>query len=334
MKNKKILAILFCLAAIIAVTATARYYSSFKHKCPAEKCIVIKASDEAKKFEQKEKLVEQKNSDNFMKMLTTDSAIFHRTGKQTLPKVEMKHTAAVSECKGENVYTILKDGYEKVVIYIHGGAFMFEITPQHLAFCDRLVDTLNAKVIMPLYPLAPQAKWRTTYAMLTEVYKEALKENKPVILMGDSAGAVLSLGLAMQAKQDGLPLPCKIVVMSPAPDLSFSNTKIAEYEPKDVILSCDTLKVCIPFWADKEDFTDYHVSVLYGDMKGLPEILLFFGNYEILYPDNVLLMNKLAAQGNKTTVVLGDGLQHVFPALTAPERDKSLAVIKEFVEGK
>jgi len=329
MNKKKIVGILLCCVAVIAVAGIVKCSRKI------EPDIIIKPSEKAFTFEDMMRAGKKQSDAEMMKMVTSDSPLFHRTGKQTLPKYDITHTPEVFECGGENVYALSNPGYDKVVIYFHGGAFVFEITRNHVELCDRLVNALNAKVIMPLYPLGPEAKWRRSYEMVTEVYKEALKENKPVYLIGDSAGAVIALGLAMQLKQDGLPPAEKIVLISPSPDATFSNKELREYEKKDVILPPrNTLSIFVSLWADKKELKDYHISPLYGNLEGLPDILLFTGNCEMLYPDNLLLYKKLIKAGNNTMYVLGDGLQHIFPILTGPEMNKSVDIIKDYIKGK
>lgn len=336
MTNRKIIIFAICCMAIVTASAAfaAGCQNSCNNQCGTKQCITIEASEEAKALVEKMQAGKAKTEETFKKMLEPGSPLFKRSAKQTLPKVEMKYTPAVSDCNGEDIYTISKPGYDKVIIYTHGGGFITGISAHHLEFCDRLVDLLNAKVIMPLYPLAPQVKWRTTYAMLTEVYKQALKENKPVYLFGDSAGAVLTQGLSLQLKQDNMPAAVKIVLISPPCDLTLTNKDIPEYEAKDPMLSKKLLDPCFLLWADKVELTDYHISPLNGELKGLPDMLIFMGNRDLLYPDVILLVDKLRSAGNKTKLVIGNGLPHIFPLITAPEREKSLAIVKEFIEGK
>lgn len=44
---------------------------------------------------------------------------------------------------------------ERIIFYLHGGAYVNEITNLHIAFCDKLAEKVNATVFAPIYPLAP-----------------------------------------------------------------------------------------------------------------------------------------------------------------------------------
>ncbi len=61
----------------------------------------------------------------------------------------------------------------------------------HFEYLDLLVDALDARVIMPVYPKIPHRDYRTTFELLTKIYKRLLtKIDKPenLVIIGDSAG--------------------------------------------------------------------------------------------------------------------------------------------------
>ena len=42
------------------------------------------------------------------------------------------------------------------IVYLHGGAFLFEITPHHYNLIAELAERLNARFHVAIYPLAPE----------------------------------------------------------------------------------------------------------------------------------------------------------------------------------
>src|SRR5699024_11954130 len=48
-----------------------------------------------------------------------------------------------------------EDHQQKVVIYIHGGAWFQDPLPYHFEYIDMLATAFDAKVIMPIYPKIP-----------------------------------------------------------------------------------------------------------------------------------------------------------------------------------
>ena len=81
---------------------------------------------------------------------------------------------------------------ENLIIYLHGGAYVSEIENLHIIFCDKLAKKANATVFTPIYPLAPNHTFEETYEIVANLYEFLLKFEKPITIMGDSAGGGLS----------------------------------------------------------------------------------------------------------------------------------------------
>jgi acetyl esterase/lipase len=75
----------------------------------------------------------------------------------------------------------------RAAVYLHGGAYVSGIAPQHWALVARLADA-GVRVEVPHYGLAPQHTYRAAYPLLTTVYRELLADVDPsaVTLAGDS----------------------------------------------------------------------------------------------------------------------------------------------------
>lgn len=235
-----------------------------------------------------------------------------------------------STCEGETVYTVEKENYENIVLYLHGGAYIYEALSVHYSYCDGLVDALNAKVVLPLYPLAPQYTYEKAYTMIETLYKDLLTENKPIYIMGDSAGGGFTLAFTEYCIANNIKAPNKIIMFSPWVDLTMSNPDIENYESVDTTLAPFGTKIAARFWAGDTELTDYRVSPLYGDLSNLPDMMVFVSNEEILYPDIMKLYN--GVKNANVKLVVGNGYFHVFPIYPLPERQQSYSLISEFIK--
>jgi monoterpene epsilon-lactone hydrolase len=65
---------------------------------------------------------------------------------------------------------------ERAAIYLHGGAYINEISSQHWALIAKLADA-GVRVEVPSYGLAPQHSHREAYPFLTAVYRELLADH-------------------------------------------------------------------------------------------------------------------------------------------------------------
>lgn len=253
-------------------------------------------------------------------------------GKVTpFPDTEVRNKLDKSSFGGFDVYTFGDDGdYDKIVYYLHGGAWVFDILAAHVEWCDDLVDRLNAKVVLPKYPLGPVYSYKDTYEMLMGLYDEILKEDKPVYIMGDSAGGQLTLAVTSMCKTSGRKMPAGIVPLSPAADMSFTNPDALEVEVRDPMLA---VYGCVEFakmWAKDLDLNDPSLSLINSDLTGFPKTLLFASTDDILGPDDFALAEKLEEAGVDVLLVRGEGLWHVFSISDTPERKRSLDIIQTF----
>lgn len=251
-------------------------------------------------------------------------------GPEELPDVKVTHTLERTECDGFDVYSLSDASYDNIVLYIHGGAWVLPIIPDHVKFCDKLVDTMNAKVYMPFYPMAPNYSYKETYAMLEKLYDELLTQNKPIYIMGDSAGGHLTMMLATIIRDTGRKAPEKLVAFAPCADLTLTNPDIDEIDKIDPMISKYACVECAKMWAKDKELTDPAISPNYADLSNLPDTLMFVGTSDILYPDDMIMYKLMQDAGDEITVVKGEGLPHVYSVSDNPECQTSLDMIKEF----
>ena len=64
---------------------------------------------------------------------------------------------------------------EKVILYLHGGAYVGEIENEHWNFVEKLIKDTNNTIILPDYPLAPKYTYKDVFNMIEPLYKESLK---------------------------------------------------------------------------------------------------------------------------------------------------------------
>lgn len=174
-----------------------------------------------------------------------------------------------------------------VVLYLHGGAYMGNINKQHWDFIEQLTRKINAVIVVPDYPLAPEATCKETFEFLDVLYTSLLIEfaSKRILFMGDSAGGGLACGFAQQVRNKHIKQPEQIVVFSPWLDISMNNPDISFIEKKDKILSYKGLKTAGLKYAGNLDVNDYRVSPIYGDLTGICRISVFTGTNDLLHAD-------------------------------------------------
>lgn len=228
-----------------------------------------------------------------------------------------------------NVFTLSpKDrdnNSQKHMLYLHGGAYVQSFSRPHWGFLSFLVNAGNCTITAPDYPLAPAHTYEKTYAMVSELYQELLKKINPdrLILMGDSAGGGLALGLAQLMKNEHIPQPSQIILLSPWLDLSLTNPGIRDIDPSDSFLGVEGLQLAGKAYAGGTHAGHYLLSPINGPLEGLARINLFMGSREIFVADARKLKSMADAKGVALNYYEYPGMFHTWMLLNLPESRKA-----------
>lgn len=199
------------------------------------------------------------------------------------------------------------------VVYLHGGAWVNEITLQHWQLAAQIAAEAATEVVVPIYPLVPFGTSAPTVAKVAEIVTARLARG-PVCLAGDSAGGQIALSTALRLRDGGRVLPATVLI-SPALDLTLSNPRIPEVQPSDPWLGVPGGRVFSRLWAGDDDLTDPVVSPLFGDLADLGPLTVFSGTRDILNPDAHLLVGKARDAGTDVTFHESAGDLHDYPLL-------------------
>ena len=228
-----------------------------------------------------------------------------------------------SEFEGHPVFELTaKDAQPDLdILYLHGGGYIFEITAIHWTFLADMASQLNARFIIPIYPLAPENSWKDVFDFVVPLYRRTVKagEGKRVALMGDSAGGGLATALALEVRKENLPPVDQIVLLSPWLDLGLTNRSIEEVEPLDPWLSIEGAREAGRLYALGHDLKDYRLSPIYGDLSDLPPIRIYSGTRDIFMPDCISFTEIADACGCDIQLIMGPDMFHVWMLFNIPE---------------
>lgn len=213
-----------------------------------------------------------------------------------------------------------------VVIYLHGGAYVSEIAPQHWALVERIATSLDVEVWVPVYGLAPQHTAVEAHALVGALLAELDDEGRDCWLAGDSAGGGLALAAAQLAV--GRSTVRGLTLIAPWLDLAMRNPEVDAVEPHDPWLTRAGLRPIADAWAGGLSLDDPRVSPLLGPVEALPPVEIWVGTRDITLPDCRLLRERLSGVVPLGYHELTGGL-HVVPLLPVPEGRVAQARIVE-----
>ena len=90
------------------------------------------------------------------------------------------------------------------LFYIHGGGFVVGSLDSHDAICAEISDAVGAELVAVDYRLAPEHVWPAAFEDCWAVLADLLREGRPIVVVGDSAGGNLAAGIALKARDEGL----------------------------------------------------------------------------------------------------------------------------------
>ena len=234
------------------------------------------------------------------------------------------------ETPNGTMFYLNTDGKGPIVFHIHGGAYYADFYTLHWEFLAKLVEKTDASVVVPGFRLIPYGTYKDALDLILPVYEECAKQDRKIVVMGDSSGGGMAAALALVLKEKGLRLPDELIMISPWVDASLENPDISEFEAKDLVLPVKPLKMFGKYWAGDLDVRDPKVSPIYGDYSSLDHVTVFVGTNEIIYPDAVKFFEGLDASDSNELIV-GEGMAHVYPMLLIAEAEAAQEKIFEKV---
>ena len=213
-------------------------------------------------------------------------------------------------------------------LYIHGGAWIMGSPRSHRAITTRFSAITGGAVLAIDYRLMPEhsrmagiADCRNSYRWMLDNGPEGTAAASAVYVAGDSAGGNLTLSLIAWVRDQGLRAPDAAVALSPATDGTLGSPSLRNNIPTDAMLG----PLFGPLsWVPRSAMLWFNwlrarirpdnpvVSPIFGDLSGLPPLLIHASDVEMLLDDSVRYANKARAAGSPVTLQTWNHMVHVW----------------------
>lgn len=233
-----------------------------------------------------------------------------------------------------------------VVLYLHGGAFVSGRFATYAGFCAQVAKRLNARVFWADYRLAPEMPYPAALDDAFSAYCALAADypNKPLVIMGDSAGGNLTLAtllrlrdtLAGNEHDPSLRQPACAVALSPGTDMVgdvFSRKANAD---ADAMLTPRMIELATKLYLAGHDPRDPYVSPVYGDFTGLPPLMVTVSESELLRDEAYRLAHRAQLAGVAVRLLTRFDMPHIWPVFYAllPEARRDMEEIAHFVQSR
>ncbi|GAA1737059.1 hypothetical protein GCM10009809_35340 [Isoptericola hypogeus] len=220
-----------------------------------------------------------------------------------------------------------------VVLDLHGGALLYGAGAVCRASAASVASTTGLVAWGVDYRMPPLHPYPAALDDATTVYRALLAERDPrdVVVAGGSAGGNLAAALLLRAKDEGLPMPAALLLLTPEVDLTESGDSFVTNAAHDVALA--SLREVNALYAAGADLAHPYLSPLFGDLAGFPPTFLQSGTRDLFLSNTVRMHRRLRAAGVEAELHVFEGMPHGGFGGEAPEDAELSAEVRRFVLG-
>lgn len=213
------------------------------------------------------------------------------------------------------------------ILYLHGGGYVIGSLDSHRHLVAEIGRAAGTWTLAIDYRLAPEHRFpapvEDTVAAYRYLLDSGIKPNR-IAIAGDSAGGGLVLGALLAIREAGLPLPACGWCISPWVDMEALGESFTDRAETDPTVQKATIEMMAGYYMGGGDPRHPHAAPIYGDLRGLPPLLIQVGAAETLLDDSIALARKAGAADVPVDLQIWPEMIHIwhiyFPTLSAGRR--------------
>jgi len=232
-------------------------------------------------------------------------------------------------------YTLAGKDPELLAFHCHGGALVSCPLDVYHFYGEMIALQADCKVVMPDYRLAPENPYPAAHEDCFNAYRGLLETGcnpKSIVLMGESCGGALAIGVLLKARDEGLPMPLCFVSLTGWFDLAVKGPVVPKGDP-----------FLTPEWVrqrgrdyvgEQMELDDPRISPAYADLKGLPPLYLQIGELDTVRVGAERFAKMARRSGVQVTEEFWPGMVQGWQGLVnagAPEAIDAWAAIKAYI---
>jgi len=236
------------------------------------------------------------------------------------------------------IYMPEKGGPFPVVVYYHGGGFVFCNLDTHDNVCRSLAKRAGCVVVSVGYRLAPENKFpaaiEDAYVATKWVANNSMRISTDltrIAVAGDSSGGTLAAVVSLMARNQNEPSLVYQVLVNPAANLSSLNTDSYRNYAEGYGQTKALIEWCRGHYLEKDDWGHPYASpLLEKDLSGLPPALVITSEFDVLRDEGEAYANRLQQAGVPVKYTRYHGMIH-FGVMWAVASDLARDAINEAI---
>jgi monoterpene epsilon-lactone hydrolase len=213
------------------------------------------------------------------------------------------------------------------ILYLHGGGYVICSLQSHRHLVAEVGRAAGTRTLAIDYRLAPEHRFpapvEDTVAAYRFLLDSGLRPNR-IALAGDSAGGGLVVGSLLAIREAGLPLPACGWSISPWVDMEALGTSFIDRAATDPNVQKETILMMAQWYLGGANPRHPHAAPVYGDLRGLPPMLIQVGSVETLLDDSIALARVAGIADVPVELQIWPEMIHIwhiyFPMLAAGRR--------------
>jgi acetyl esterase len=210
-------------------------------------------------------------------------------------------------------------GLLPAVLYLHGGGWVAGSIDSHDGVCAALATDAEVVVASVQYRRAPENPWPApnddAYDALLWLVAAATElgiDPARIAVGGDSAGAHLAIGAAIEARNRGGPAIALQLLIYPVVEPDFETPSYREHAASPTLTRADMIHYWTQYLPQGATGADDRAVPGRADLRGLPPAHIIVAGCDPLHDEGVRLAERLQHAGVATSVVDAPALTHGF----------------------
>jgi epsilon-lactone hydrolase len=228
---------------------------------------------------------------------------------------------------------------DRVILYSHGGGFVAGSIYTHRKLVGHLAKAVGCRGLLFEFPYAHERRHPAQLETAVTVYRWLLDQRvkaEHIVVAGESAGAILTVGVLQRAREAGLAQPVAAMIMSGWFDLAATGASFVTNREKDPFFAKSTVEWLASNFVGDGNRRDPSASPLDADLAGFPPIYLQAGGDEALVDDSRMFAERAKQAGVEVRFDVFPEMLHSFQMMAgrAPEADEAIRRLAEWVRPK
>ena len=206
------------------------------------------------------------------------------------------------------------------LVYFHGGGFMLKSTAINQQTVKEYVAKTPCKVVYVDYRLTPDNPFPIPVEDCFSAYQWVLEhtemlqiDSDAIMIGGDSAGGNLAIGVTLMARDRGLSLPSKVMLIYPATDRRMRTESMQKYTDTPVW----DAKLSIMMWeaylgGQQEEHIEYASPMEADSLIAFPKTYMEVAEFDCLHDEGIAFYERLLEYGTEVELHEVKGACHGF----------------------